>query len=279
MTAISTLDQVGEAGRFAALHASQCHLAVHIGHESVELCVSDPARGEIIFAQQLACPSDTTMLRFTAEQMAAHPVLCSVFRKTSVSLAQGEFCLIPRAFFREDDARLQLEFTTGKPAAHLLHHQAWQGDIVITESIAHAWYDMLTASCPAARITHAAAVLTEAAYRLNPRRQPSLLLWLDAQHMIIVATAQQLLLCNRYETARAEDALFYLANAAVRLGFDLETTPVWVAGHPGHTAELLELLSAYAGQSAALKRQQLIPESTEVPDRPVTLSEIQVICV
>lgn len=278
MTAISTLDQVGEAGRFAVLHASQCHLAVHIGALSIELSVSDPARGEIIFVQQLTCPSDTTMLRFAGEQMAAHPVLSSVFRKTSVSLSGGEFCLIPRAFFREEDARAQLQFTTGKPPAHLLHHHAWQGDIVITESIVHAWYDMLTASSPAARITHAAAVLIEAAYRLNPRRQPSLLVWLDAQHMMLVATSGQLLLCNRYDTARAEDALFYLANAAVRLGFDLETTPVRVAGHPAHAADLLELLSVYAEQAGALKRQQLMPESTEVPDRPVTLSEIQVVC-
>jgi Protein of unknown function (DUF3822) len=278
MTATTELEQLGEAERFAMLHAAQCHLALHIGAQRIEWCVSDPGRGELIISRQLVRPHDVVMADFVREQLSHHKLLSCVFRKTTISVTGNGFCLVPRAFFREEDAASILSFTTGSPSDHVLHHHAWQGDVVVTGGISDTWYRLLTRICPAGRITHEAAILIEAAYRLNHRKQPHLLVWSGESEMLLVASSQQLLLCNRYEVAKPEDALFYIANAATRLGFDLEHVPMLLAGEQAFSNELRELLAHYSTHTAFLNAGTLMPARSVADERPATLAEIQVVC-
>ncbi|MBL7941202.1 MAG: DUF3822 family protein [Flavobacteriales bacterium] len=278
MTTTAELEQLGEAERFAMLHAAQCHLALHIGAQRIEWCVSDPGRGELIVARQLVRPHDQDMAAFVSEQLSQHKLLSCVFRKTTISVTGSGFCLVPRAFFREQDAASLLAFTTGSPSDHVLHHHAWQGDVVVTGGISDTWYRLLTRICPAGRITHEAAILIEAAYRLNHRKQPQLLIWSGESEIVLIASSQQLLLCNRYEVAKPEDALFYIANAATRLGFDLEHVPVLLAGEPVFSSEIRSLLTHYSAHANYLNAGALMPARTTTDDRPATLAEIQVVC-
>jgi hypothetical protein len=230
--------------------ASSLHFVVHIGDCFVEASLfeasSSKCRWHVMSDEFLGDPVEFIYQRNWHDQL---------FRKCTVSFDTTLYAAVPAAYFDETQTAAYLKLQHGLSVTSPHAIEMPELDAVCCYD-SPDWFSRLMSFIPNARIFPAASLLARYAAFSSPSDGTACVCWVTDKQLTMACLRQrklQLLASN--EVNSEEDVVYHVANAAMRLGFELEQVVFDLIVGRSMT-ELMPLLSKYI-------REVKLAESTD----------------
>jgi len=248
---------------YAESRASVAHLALHVTGKSLQCAMYDLDRDELVWLNQFPLVDGDPEHATLQQILKGERLFDSVFRKCSISSTPGEFSLIPSGFF---DASLQGSFLDPSVApSDILHHRIKKVAAMVVYTFPGAIEKMASRRFPTLRTVSFAGLLAEYGATHSTGGTHFYAHVADHCMVLVVARESELLLCNRYEVRRADDALYHIGNAAIQLGVDLGSAHLHHGGEPDQFPELQGMLATYCGHIHSLRDALNVHKTIEFP--------------
>ncbi|MDZ4823731.1 MAG: DUF3822 family protein [Flavobacteriales bacterium] len=242
-------DAVKESERFAMLHAAHCHIAICFLEEKIQAGVFDLDRGCVIWLKEYTRSQDQNRVEFANHVFYSNKILTGMFRKATIAISGAAFSPVPSAFFHAGKEASHLQINAGSTNGKIFTQVLKNADVTMVYSQDHEISSVIETHFPAAKTISHVATFAEYAMAVNHDRKNVLLAQVDANQMMLVAVATGLMMCNQFEVAQPDDALYHIANTAARLGMELQTTRILLAGDHSFLKNLQISLMHYSPHS------------------------------
>lgn len=222
--------------------ASSLHLALHLSSQSVQVMAVEADSGKIHWLETFSVDKEHALpFEDVVRFVQARNWGTAVFRKTTLSYDTPDFTLAPVGFM-----------VAGKEKELLLSDEDFE---VQVDAIDAAGAQLvaripdaimaLKTSLPGVRFIPSASLFTQ--YTISQRLMSGneFHVYTSPQYMLLTAYSKgEMKLVNHFGAQGNEDVLYHVANAAMRLGIDLEQSSLYLYGENTST-ELQELLHTY----------------------------------
>jgi len=239
--------------------ASSLHLAVHLSQQSVQVLAVEADNGKIHWFETFAVDKEHALpFEDVVRFVQARNWGTAVFRKTTLSYDTPDFTLAPVGFI-----------VPGKEKELLLSDEDFE---VQVDAIDAAGAQLvaripdalmsLKQSLPGVRFIPSASLFTQ--YTISQRLVSGneFHVYTSPQFMLLPAYSKgEMKLVNHFGAQGNEDVLYHVANAAMRLGIDLEQSSLFLYGE-NTTTELQELMHTYTQHV----HQWNAPKAISLPD-------------
>ena len=252
--------------------ASSLHFAVHLSTTYVEASLAECAGGELhwsrSFRPESAHQSVEEMLAFINERNWSE----RVFRRCTISYDVTKFCMVPFAFFSQENCRSMLEFNCGQLDNEVAYIEMRELDAVLIHEVP-SWTQGLQSKFPNARFLPSSFLFLKHSAMIAERDGQSLMIYRDGNMMMLAAFKnRKLQLFNAYPIQNEEDILYYASNAAMRLNIDFEHVALHVYSHTKDNS-LYGLLKHYNRSTF-----QVYPEAGSTSQEASFISHLHVLC-
>lgn len=222
--------------------ASSLHFVLHIGDRFVEAALFEAAsskcRWHVISEEFLGDPVEFIYQRNWHDQL---------FRKCTVSFDTTHYAIVPTAYFDEKQIAAYLQLQHGLVVASPQFTEMSELDAMCCYE-SPDWFSRLMGFIPNARIIPTSALLARYAAVSAPIDDSFCACWVtDRQVTMACLRGRKLQLLASNEVSSEEDVMYHVANAAMRLGFELEQVIFELIVGKGMT-ELMPLLSKYVSR-------------------------------
>jgi len=219
--------------------ASSMHLVLHISDRFVEAALFEAAssqcRWHVISDEFLGDPVEFIYQRNWHDHL---------FRKCTVSFDAALYSIVPAAYFDEKQITSYLQLQHQVSVSHAQFTEITELDAVCCYETPD-WMPRLVGFIPNARVIPAAALVARYAAISAPAEGSSIACWVTDRQLTMACLRQRKLkLLATNEVSAEEDAMYHIANAAMRLGFELEQLQFDLIVGNG-MRELASLLSKY----------------------------------
>jgi hypothetical protein len=243
--------------------ASSLHFVLHIGDGFVEAALFEASSGRcrwhIISNEFLGDPVEFVYQRNWHDH---------IFRKCTVSFDTEHYAVVPSAYFDEKQITAYLQLQHNLPVRNALFSEMTDLDAICCFD-APDWMPRLMSFIPNARIIPAAALLARYAAISANAEGFSIACWATNRQISMACLRQRKLqLLATHEVSAEEDAMYHIANASMRLGFELEQVQFELLVGQG-MSELKPLLSKYVRQ---------INENTSSDNQGSFMPQLHVLC-
>ncbi len=222
--------------------ASSLHFALHIGDRFVEASLFEAAtskcRWHVVSDEFLGDPVEFIYQRNWHDQL---------FRKCTVSFDTAHYAIVPNAYFDEKQMGAYLQLQHGLAVTNAHYTEIPELDAMCCYE-SPDWLSRLMGFIPNARVIPTSALLARYAAVSATIDESTCVCWVtDRQVTMACLRRRKLQLLASNEVSSEEDVMYHVANAAMRLGFDLEQGAFELIIGKG-MSELLPLMSNYVSQ-------------------------------
>lgn len=243
--------ELPEGEELAISRASNSHLAIHLGEKSIYCSVYDLDKDEIIWINTFPISESDTDFVQVEKIFATEKIFERPFRKCTLSNIPGEFSIVPEGFF--DESKKEQLLGTVNRNTKILHQLVKSAGAAVIFGFPEMAEKKATPFFPTLRIMSFAALMTE--FAISQALTGDEIFIYSGNHRIflVVTRNKQFMLCNQYETRRADDVLYHLANTAIQLGIDLASVKIHLSGESDSLQDLDTMINTYCG---SLNRQK-----------------------
>lgn len=246
------------------VRTEECHLLLSISESRLQCVLYHLASETLLWTGHENVQGFTHELNSAVARLKEVFADQQVFRKTTVVIESSAYAMLPVSFFREENALAIYNAVQPLPSGRLLHHHIPLSEVVLLFDLPPAAENLADHVFPSVRFTsQAEACIRYALHRAGT--QKLVLVNVEKQRFTLCVTdGRQVVLCNTYPVSRAEDVLYYLGNAAMRLGIDLEHVPVVAAGEIERDDTTWQLLKTYCGDMQTALEEVSWPGTAEL---------------
>lgn len=221
--------------------ASELHLAMHIGRETVYAALYDFSSSSCLWNVQSDVPPGISVFKFIYQRNWIE----AVFRRCSVTFDTDCYALVPTSLFDPLSCGDYMEMQHGVTTSQTGFIELPEADAVICFELPE-WNADLLKHFPNARILPLSALLTRVAAARNQMADSDFLVAFSSASVTIAAVKNKaLVLLSTHEARTEEDVLYHLSNAAMRLEIDLDNCSLQLLDMSGHE-DLFHLLQRYS---------------------------------
>jgi hypothetical protein len=228
--------------------ASSLYFALHLGNTNVQALVIEPDSAIVRWHENFIVPQEH-MRNFEdiAQFIQERNWHTAAFRRTSLSFDGPEFTLAPEGFVVEGHEKQLLLTDSSTASFEITVDRIEDAGAKLITKIPEAIH-ALGFRFPGASLYPSAALFAK--YTLGQRKNEGndFHVYVEPQFMLLIAFQKgEMKVVNQYGAQGHEDVLYHIANAAIRLGADLEKATVTLYG-TGASASLKDLLYTYTQQ-------------------------------
>lgn len=226
--------------------ASSLYFSLHLGHTGVQALVIDPESASVRWQHQFTIQQEhLNDFEDVAQFVAQRNWHTAAFRRTTISFDGSNFTLAPEGFVVEGhEKELLLTDNSTDKAFEITVDRIEDANAKLITKLPGV-LNTLMLKFPGARMYPSAALF--ARYTLGQRKNTGneFHVYTEPNFMLMIAFQKgEMKVVNHYGAQGNEDVLYHIANAAIRLGADLEQATVTLYGSAASTG-LKELLNTY----------------------------------
>jgi hypothetical protein len=227
--------------------AQDLHLAIHVGRQHVYAALYDFLSATCFWNVQAEVPPGLSVYKFIYQRNWME----GVFRRCSVTFDTDCYALVPATFFDPSAAEDYIQMQHGITGINASFTEIHEAESVVCYEIPE-WQTDLMRYFPNARVMPACALLLRLAAARRNQTRPSFFVIFSSDSISIAAIKEkEIELLSTHEARTAEDALYHLSNAAMRLQIDPENCHIELLD-TSENFELVELLRKYFGNVSEL---------------------------
>jgi hypothetical protein len=204
--------------------ASELHFAIHIGLNSVHAALYDFGQSECPWHVHSELPPGISAYTFIYQRNW----LEGVFRRCTITFDTDVHALVPQSFFDAEACQDYIRMQHGMSVEASGFIELPESESVICYELPE-WHAGIIRLFPNARIMPLGALLVRLAFSKSRNSETSLLAAISSASATFVCLKKNaLVLLATHEARSAEDVLYHLSNAAMRLQIDLAAATVEV---------------------------------------------------
>lgn len=250
-------------------------LSIQVNLNGLSFCILDTKKNEVVFFRKIRFEEQLDPVRVLAKielEYEQQEALQQGIEEVSLVFSNNLYTLVPRQYFKEEEASNYLKFNT----------KILRTDFIAHEEVEHT--DIVNVYIPYTNIInyffdkygefeykHSISVLLESLLQRSASTKASLHLYnRDKEYDLVAMEDGKLLLCNSFTYETKEDFLYYLLFTAEQIGLDPMKLDLYLFGEINKESELFKISYNYIKNvhfpevSSSLKSKK--EDTTEVID-------------
>jgi hypothetical protein len=222
--------------------AQDLHFTLHIGRQHIHAALYNFAESDCLWHVHSEVPPGLSIYKFIYQRNWIE----GVFRRCTITFDSDSYALVPVSFFDSNTTADYLQLQHGVSAESAGYTEIPEAESVMCFEIPD-WQADVMRHFPNARILPVSSLLLRlVAARPNLSARGFLVMFSSYTVSIAAMRDREIVLLSTHEARTAEDALYHLSNAAMRLQIDPENCQIEYLD-TAEQHEFTELLKKYFG--------------------------------